>query len=156
LGPRPRRGAGSPENLKGVQKREFQKYLSHKQDLEYILSIALLYKNIPEIFFPLRLGPRPRRGAGSPDNRGRIYPITHYLHYQGSELAKALLLFAGPPPPKGGGVPRGDEISSLSGPPERVLPGGREDIQAIDYLKAYGANLYGHGLDKKSYIKRIA
>lgn len=108
-------------NLKGVQKREFQKYLSLKQDLEYILSIALLYKNVPEIFFPLRL-----------DNRGRIYPITHYLHYQGSELAKALLLFA-----------RGDEIS-------------RDNIQAIDYLKAYGGNLYGHGLDKQSYIKRIA
>ena len=46
-----------------------------------ILGLALLYKNIPEFYIPVRI-----------DNRGRVYCMFDYLHYQGIELAKSLLL----------------------------------------------------------------
>ena len=48
-----------------------------------ILGLALLYKNIPEFYIPVRI-----------DNRGRVYCMVDYLHYQGIELAKSLLLFS--------------------------------------------------------------
>ena len=52
---------------------------------ETILGLADFYKNFSNIYFPLRL-----------DSRGRIYCSSSYLHYQSTELAKALLLFAKP------------------------------------------------------------
>ena len=65
------------------------------------------------------------------DNRGRIYCMADYLNYQGIELAKSLLLFS-----KG----------------EKVYKYNKE---AIDYLKIFGANCFGNGVNKKSYEDRV-
>jgi len=47
-----------------------------------ILELALIFKNVPEFYIPVRI-----------DNRGRVYCLVDYLNYQGIKLAKALLLF---------------------------------------------------------------
>lgn len=66
------------------------------------------------------------------DFRGRIYNRVTYLSYQGTGLSKALLLFSRPAI-----IHRSDETS-------------------INYLKTYAATCYGQGLDKKSYMDRLA
>lgn len=65
------------------------------------------------------------------DNRGRVYCNVDYLNYQSTELAKALLLFS-----------RGNKIL-------------KTDTLAANYLKIYGANCFGHKLDKASFEDRI-
>lgn len=102
------------------EEKEFQSYTSEKILEDYIIMIANTYRNAPSIYFPLML-----------DFRGRIYNKVTYLNYQGSELAKALILFA------------------------RPCDIYRNNTSAIGYLKAYAANCYGNGLDKKSYKKRV-
>jgi len=65
------------------------------------------------------------------DYRGRIYCESDYLNYQGTELAKSLLLFA-----------RGEKILKC-------------DENSINYLKIFGANCYGNKIDKLSFSERI-
>jgi DNA-directed RNA polymerase len=81
-----------------------------------ILDIANLYRDCSQFYIPLRL-----------DQRGRIYCESHYLNYQGSDLAKALLLFANP-----GYINRDDEY-------------------AIRYFYAYGANCFGYSKQSLEY-----
>lgn len=65
------------------------------------------------------------------DYRGRINCVCENLTFQGTELSKSLLLFA-----KGSNVYLNNSL-------------------AINYLKIYGANCFGHNLDKKSFLDRI-
>ena len=94
---------------------------SHRSKIvlqETILGLAEFYRRFSCIYFPVQL-----------DQRGRLYCSPAYLNYQGSELAKALLLFAEP----------------------GVITKGRMD--SIIYLKAYGVNCYG-GIASKASIQR--
>lgn len=75
---------------------------------------------MPEIFIPIRK-----------DYIGRIYCESEYLNYQGTDLAKSLLLFS-----KG----------------EKIL---KSDNDSINYLKIFGANGYGNKLDKKYFYEII-
>jgi DNA-directed RNA polymerase len=65
------------------------------------------------------------------DNRTRIYCETDYFDYQKNDLAKGLITFARP------GV-----LTKI-------------DTEAIKYFKAFGGNMYGSGLDKKSLNYRV-
>lgn len=69
--------------LNRTEKKELESFLSKKQLETNILTLAQLFRNVPEFYIPLRI-----------DNRGRIYCIASYLNYQSIELAKALLLFS--------------------------------------------------------------
>jgi DNA-directed RNA polymerase len=60
------------------------------------------------------------------DSRGRVNCVSQYLNYQSNELAKSLLLFS-----------KGEKLM-------------KNDKLGIGYFKAYGANCFGHKLNKKS------
>ena len=63
------------------------------------------------------------------DQRGRLYYSSTYLNYQGSELAKALLLFANP----------------------GIIT--KKNLNIVKYLEFYGVNCFGK--DKLSDITKI-
>lgn len=106
--------------LTKVDKTELESFNSKKELEQNILGLATIFREVPKFYLPIRL-----------DYRGRIYCVTEYLNYQGSELAKALLLFS-----KGNKVLISDTLS-------------------INYLKVFGANCYGNSLNKKSFEDRI-
>jgi DNA-directed RNA polymerase len=78
------------------------------------LNIALLYLN--QTFFLPTFA----------DFRGRVYPLTHYLSYQGNDIARSLLLFDNSL----------DEITNTS----KIAP---LNDDGLDCLKVYFANLSG-------------
>lgn len=108
------------DKLSTKKKNILLKFKSIRFLEQNILSLAFIYKDIPKIYLPIKL-----------DYRGRIYCVTEFLNYQGSELAKGLLKFA---------------------VEEKV---NIDDKWAINYLKIYGANNYGNKLNKKSLKDRI-
>ena len=71
------------KKLTPTENRNLDEFLSIKQLEMNILGLALVFKNVPEFYIPVRL-----------DNRGRFYCLVDYLNYQGVELAKSLLLFS--------------------------------------------------------------
>lgn len=107
------------KDLSSYKKKQVLANRSKYRLQNYILEIANTYKKLV-IYFPIRL-----------DNRGRFYCTPNYLNYQGSDLARALLLFEKP-----GIINRKDDLS-------------------VNYLKIFGANCFGNGLDKKSFNTRV-
>ncbi|KZV77888.1 DNA/RNA polymerase, partial [Exidia glandulosa HHB12029] len=95
------------------ENKSLDSFLSKKQLEMNILGLALIFKNVPEFYIPVRL-----------DNRGRIYCMVDYLNYQGLVFSK------------------GEKIYKY-------------DKQSIDYLKIFGGNCFGNGIDKKSYNERV-
>nr|YP_009327835.1 hypothetical protein [Epichloe festucae]APB96794.1 hypothetical protein [Epichloe festucae]APB96854.1 hypothetical protein [Epichloe hybrida] len=73
------------ENMTKTPKTQLTSLKSKFHLQETILGIADFYKDFSKIYFLLRL-----------DTRGRVYCDNNYLHYQSTELAKSLLLFANP------------------------------------------------------------
>lgn len=76
------------ENIEKRSKYQDKVYKSHNSKIllqETILEIVDVFRNFPEIYFPVRL-----------DNRGRLYCSSTFFNYQSNDLAKALILFAIP------------------------------------------------------------
>lgn len=96
------------ENMTKTQKLKLTSLKSKFNLQETILGVADFYKDFSKIYFPLRL-----------DRRGRVYCDNNYLHYQSTELAKALLLFAEP--------------SIIS----------KRSLDSVKYLEYYGVNCFG-------------
>lgn len=67
------------------QETQYRGYNSKVVLQETILEIVNFFKNINEIYFPVRL-----------DQRGRLYTGPNYFNYQSNQLSRALLLFAKP------------------------------------------------------------
>ena len=103
-----------------LETKTLDSFLSKKQLEMNILGLAIIFKNVPQFYIPVRL-----------DNRGRVYCNVDFLHYQGIELAKSLLLFS-----KGEKIPKSDSKS-------------------IKFLKIFGANCFGNGIGKKSFEERV-
>jgi DNA-directed RNA polymerase len=69
--------------LNSSELKELESFHSKNYLEQNILGLALLFKDIPTFYMPVRL-----------DYRGRLYCITEYLNYQGIDLAKSLLEFS--------------------------------------------------------------
>jgi DNA-directed RNA polymerase len=71
------------EKLTLSEKREIESFNSRKHLEVNILGLAIIFREVPSFYLPIRL-----------DYRGRLYCVTEYLNYQGIELAKGLLQFS--------------------------------------------------------------
>jgi DNA-directed RNA polymerase len=108
------------EKLRKTEKIQLESFYSKRELEKNIIGLAEIFYRVPKFYMPVRL-----------DYRGRINVISEYLKYQGSELAKALLLFA-----NGEKVQISDQLS-------------------INYLKIFGANCFGNKIEKLSFEKRL-
>jgi DNA-directed RNA polymerase len=99
------------ENMTNKEKREIVAHNSKYWSIKNTLNIAMLYAN-NSIYMPTFA-----------DFRGRVYTLTHYLSYIGSDIARSLLLF--------------DSDDSVNG--ENLLTS-----EGFDYLRVYLANLAGY------------
>lgn len=122
------------ENEKGIQdflKNPYKKIAKKNQKLYWsTLSKLILQQNILSIadtFSKINKIYFPIRLC----KRTRMYCETDYFNYQSNDLAKGLILFANP-----GKIIKTDHL-------------------AIKFLKGYGANMFGNGLDKKSLNNRV-
>lgn len=122
----------SNDELESFRKNPFNKKYSEKDSLKFrsIISKILMQRNIlniAETYSKVYSIYFPVRM----DQRTRIYCVTDFFDYQKSDLAKGLISF--------------------------VRPGHitKYDSEYIKYFKAYGANMYGHSLDKKSLNYRV-
>lgn len=106
--------------LTNKEKKILQHNLSKIDLQQNILGIAHAYSDLSSFYFVNRI-----------DSRGRLYCMNEYLNYQGSDLAKCLLLFSKP-----------SKVERL-------------DQSALNFLKAFGANCYGNKIDKLSMEKKI-
>jgi hypothetical protein len=106
--------------LKLREKIKLESFNSKKDLEQNTLGLASIFRDIPKFYLPVRL-----------DFRGRINCMAEYLSYQGTELAKSLLLFA-----------NGEKVYMT-------------DTLSINYLKIFGANCFGNKLDKASFVDRI-
>ncbi len=92
---------------------------SRRQQFTQTVEQAADLVDEPSIYFPWRL-----------DTRGRMYPLSEPLSPQGSNLAKALLVFAEP-------AALGTEA-------------------AVEALLCHGANVFGHGKDRLARPDQLA
>ena len=60
------------------------------------------------------------------------HPVVDFLNYQGTDLAKSLLVFS-----------KGEKVY-------------KSDIESINYLLIYGANCYGNGLNRRSNEEKLS
>jgi DNA-directed RNA polymerase len=111
----------SLQKLTKKQALELESFYSKKFIEQNILGLASIFRVVPAFYLPVQL-----------DYRGRLYCMVAYLNYQGTEMAKSLLLFS-----------KGEKVDLAN-------------TTAINYLKIFGANCYGHKLNKKSFVDRIA
>jgi len=116
----------SSEEIKSFMNNPYKGYsLEHSKKYRSIVSKIIMERNIlsiAKIYCNVDKIYFPVRL----DQRTRIYCKTDYFDYQKSDLAKGLISFVRP------GI-----ITKL-------------DVEVIKYFKAYGANMFGDNLDKKS------
>jgi hypothetical protein len=121
----------SSEEIRSFINNPYKKY-TKKYSIKYrsIVSKILMERNvlsIAETFSKVEYIYFPVRL----DFRTRIYCVTDFFDYQKSDLAKGLISF---------------------GKPGHIT---KFDSEAIKYFKAYGANMFGYNMDKKSLNYRV-
>jgi hypothetical protein len=104
------------KDLKKKDKLEIVSHNSKHWNMKNIINLAMLYSNT-SFYLPTFA-----------DFRGRMYPLCHYLSYQGSDISRSLLMFD---------------------------PTYHEELneKGLDYLKVYLANLIG--ISDKTWNEKI-
>jgi len=136
------------ENVRSSIKKDILSHNSKYWINTNIINIALLMKD-QTIYFTTFL-----------DFRGRIYPTSHYLNYQSSDLARSLLLFNDIPKTKKDANIYDNILQDILN--DSVYKGKTKNkdkniiLNNIDYFKIYLANMYGKDkLTRKGRIKWV-